>query len=182
MSRAMVLRISGLFSVALVLGMMAYGQGPQPTPLRPPAMVDLKDVSYAELGSAIRDLRGRIVVVDFWADYCIPCKHAFPHLVELQQKYGDRGVICLSVSVDVPEKRESALAFLKAQGATFPNFRLNEPVEVWEKRLTIKGLPAVFVFDRDGSRVGKFDSNEPNKSFTHTHVEFLVRELLESRP
>jgi thiol-disulfide isomerase/thioredoxin len=182
MPRACRSLIGGLFGLALVLGTMAHGQGPTPAPEHAPAAVELKDVTYAELGAVIRGLRGRIVVVDFWADYCVPCKHAFPHLVDMQRTYGAQGVICLSVSVDEPQQREAALTFLKTQKATFPNFRLNEPVAVWQERLAIKGPPAVFVFDRDGSRVGKFDSSDPNKSFTHTNVEVLVKDLLETRP
>ncbi len=182
MPRACRSLIGGLFGLALVPGTMAHGQGPTPAPEHAPASVELKDVTYAELGAVIRGLRGRIVVVDFWADYCIPCKQAFPHLVELQRTYGAQGVICLSVTVDTPQRREAALAFLKTQSATFPNCRLSDPVAVWQERLAIKGLPAVFVFDRDGGRVGKFDSSDPNKSFTHTNVEVLVKDLLGSNP
>jgi thiol-disulfide isomerase/thioredoxin len=144
--------------------------------------VELKDVTWAELGKAVRGQQGRIVVVDFWADYCVPCKKGFPHLVELQRRYADQGVVCLSVNVDEPDRREAALAFLQKQGAALPNFRLSEPSEVWLARADIKAIPAVFVFDRDGSRVGKFESSEAKMAFTHENVEGLVKDLLATRP
>ena len=61
--------------------------------------VDVKVVTYAELGQTIRSLKGKVVVVDFWGNTCIPCKKAFPHLVEMYGKYAPEGFAAVSVCV-----------------------------------------------------------------------------------
>src|SRR5215217_4067809 len=76
------------------------------------AAVDLKAVRYADLGRAIRALRGRVVVVDFWSTGCVPCMREFPHFVELNGRLGPAGAACVSVALDPPEKHARALAFL----------------------------------------------------------------------
>jgi thiol-disulfide isomerase/thioredoxin len=182
MSQPIRLVTGAFFLFALTWGALVHGQAPAPMAEKSFAMVDLKDVTWSELGAAIRAQRGHIVVVDFWADYCIPCKQGFPHLVDLQRRYAGQGVVCVTVSLDQTPRREAALAFLKAQNAALPNYRLSEPSENWEARLGVSGIPAVFVFDRDGSRVGKFDSSDAKLAFTHDNVEALVKDLLANKP
>lgn len=155
-------------------------EGPTPANAEPAgAEVQLKLVKYEELAAAIKALRGKVVVVDIWADYCLPCKKAFPHLVEMHRKYAGQGLVCVSVSVDEPEKRAKALAFLQKQGATFANYLLTEEVEVWQQRWKVKAPPIVFVFSRDGRRAAKFDHDDPDKNFTYDEVENLVKQLLQ---
>jgi hypothetical protein len=100
----------------------------------------------------------------------------------MHRKYGSQGVVCLSVSVDQPTMRDKALGFLKEQQADFPNYWLNEEAPVWQERFNINGPPAVFVFDRDGRRAGKFDTSDPDKPYTYADVEALVKELLKAKP
>ena len=96
----------------------------------------------------------------------------------MQRRYSRDGVVCLSVSVDEPARRPAALAFLKTQGATFANYLLNEDPSVWQEKFDVNGPPAVFVFGRDGKQAGKFDHNDPDRSYTYDDVESLVRQLL----
>jgi|SRR5579884_1661962 len=100
----------------------------------------------------------------------------------MHRKYAAQGVVCMSVSVDEAKLLEGARGFLKEQGATFPNYWLNEKPADWGERLNINGPPAVFVFDRDGRRAGKFDNLDPDKPYTHKDVEALVQELLRASP
>jgi hypothetical protein len=88
----------------------------------------------------------------------------------------------VSVSVDPLEKQEAAKDFLKAQHAAFPNYLLAEKADVWQTKWDINGPPAVLVFNRKNQRVAKFDSNDPDKSYTHADVEKVVRQLLEETP
>src|ERR1051326_8601421 len=111
-----------------------------PAPAGPPATVAVNVVKYDGLSALIKQQRGKVVVVDFWADYCVPCKREFPHLVELQQKYGGDGLVAVSVALDPsdkPESRERVLKFLEARQATFTNLFLDEPADVWQERLKI---------------------------------------------
>ncbi len=119
-----------------------------------PPEVRVSVVKYAGLGEEVRRHRGKVVLVDFWSDTCVPCKKRFPHLVEMSDRYRDRGLVVISVNVDPnPQQKEvqdKALKFLQAQKAAFTNLMLDEPAAEWSKKLGIESLPAVFVFDREG--------------------------------
>ena len=86
----------------------------------------------------------------------------------------------MSVTVDKAEQAAAALKFLERQKATFANYRLTDPEEVWQKAWKINGPPAVFVFDRNGKRAARFDGEDDKKPFTYetAEVEALVRKLL----
>jgi thiol-disulfide isomerase/thioredoxin len=140
--------------------------------------VALKTVKWPELDKAIASHRGKVVVMDVWADFCIPCKREFHHLVELHQKHAKDGLDCLSLTVDDKDDAEKSLAFLKKQKATFGNYLVDEPIEVWTKRLAISGPPAVLVYDRSGKKVKTFTSEDP---FTYADVEKLVVPLLKQK-
>jgi thiol-disulfide isomerase/thioredoxin len=160
--------------------------------LAPPAAADpppagagdvkLQVVKYDRLVEEVRAARGKVVVVDAWATYCLPCKKEFPNLVRLHQELAREGLVCMSVSVDKREKEAAALKFLQAQGATFANFLLDEDPAVWQAKWNLQGVPAVFVFDRRGRRAAKFNADDPDHPFTYADVEKLVRQLLSSPP
>lgn len=143
-----------------------------------PAEVTLAVVKYGQLAEAVQARRGSVVVVDAWGTFCPPCRREFPNLVRLHERYAKDGLVCMSVSVDPVDRREAALEFLKVQRATFPNFLLDEPGEVWQQRWHTDSVPVVFVFDREGRRAAKFDDHDPNKPLHYADVETLVRELL----
>jgi thiol-disulfide isomerase/thioredoxin len=153
------------------------------TPADPPApAVELKVVDYSELCREVRALKGKVVVVDVWGEFCLPCKKAFPDLVKMHQRFAKDGLVCVSVSVDPTEKKEAAKEFLKSQSAAFPNYLLAEKPAVWQDKWDINGPPALLVFNRKNQRVAKFDSNDPDKTYTHEDVEKVVRQLLDETP
>jgi thiol-disulfide isomerase/thioredoxin len=113
----------------------------------------LKAVKYAGLKEVITKNRGKVVLVDFWADFCVPCKEGLPRVVAMHKKYSKEGFVVVSVSldpIDNPASRESALRFLKKVNAEFTNLYLEEPAELWQKRLGFPGPPCYFVFSRQG--------------------------------
>lgn len=143
------------------------------------SQVELKVVKYPQLLEAINANKGKVVVLDVWGVFCLPCKKEFPHLVQLHERYAKDGLVCMSVSVDDVEQKADALKFLKSQNATFPNFLLDEDAEVWQSKFDMKGPPAVFIFNRAGERVGNFTNDDPDKQFTYNDVEKLAKRLLE---
>jgi thiol-disulfide isomerase/thioredoxin len=132
----------------------------------------IKRQQYLEI---IKVQRGKVVVVDVWANFCPPCKAEFPHFVEMARRYAGRGVVFLSVSVDDAEDHAAALKFLKSRGATFPNYLLDEPPAEWQHLFNIPGPPAAFVYDTNGNLAGRFDHKN---QCTHKDVEALVQKLI----
>jgi hypothetical protein len=96
----------------------------------------------------------------------------------MHHKYAKDGLVCISVSVDEAENGQKTLAFLNKQGATFTNYLVDEPTEVWQKRLDVGFPPSVIVIDRDGKRVKRFTADE---TFTYEDVEKVVAPLLKQK-
>ena len=92
------------------------------------------------------DLKGKVVLIDFWASWCPPCKKSFPALNELHQRYGTNGLVIIAVNVD--EKRADMEAFLKKIPATFTVVRDAEQKLV--ETVGVEGLPTSFLLDATG--------------------------------
>lgn len=143
----------------------------------PAPKVSVEKIKYADLGKLIRGLKGKVVLVDFWAEYCLPCKKEFPHLVELHQKYGKDGLVAISVSVDDPEDLEirgRILKFLEGRKADFQNFVLDEKPELWQEKLGIDGPPCLYLFDKSNRFVKKMIADQVD----FTVLEKTIRESL----
>jgi thiol-disulfide isomerase/thioredoxin len=104
----------------------------------------------------LASLKGRPVVLNFWATWCEPCKAEMPALQRAQERHRDSGLMVLGV--DFQERDEEITAFLSQIGVTFPSLvdRTGEVARQW--RAT--GLPTTFLIDRQGIirdvRVGPF--------------------------
>ena len=140
--------------------------------------VALKVVKYDGLKEEVVRQRGKVVVVDFWQDTCLPCKRNMPGLLKLARDYAAKGLAVVTVSVDDlqadPEVKDRLLKFLKKQNAVVPNLLLDEPRSVWEPKLRFRTVPTVFVFDRKGQWVQFTDDVDPEK--VHEMVLSLLNE------
>ena len=96
-------------------------------------------------GNLPETLKGKILVVDFWASWCLPCAESFPIMDELQKKYGERVVF---IGVNVDQKAAKMQAFLKKHPVSFTVVRdANQKlVEVVEP----EAMPTSFIIDVDG--------------------------------
>ena len=93
-----------------------------------------------------RDLRGRVVVVEFWASWCPFCKRQNPLLQQLHAAHGNRGLQILALSID--KEPAKARAYMAEHGYTFPAAMADPAVaRQFEPR---KGLPELYVVDADG--------------------------------
>ena len=138
--------------------------------------VEVRDIPYTGLTQRIKDLRGQVIVVDFWADYCLPCKREFPNLVELHRKYSSAGFSAISVSLDDPhdsEARERVRSFLVKQQAAFANYILDEKPDLWQQKLKIQGPPCVFVFGRKGELRKRYDDGVDYKDVEAVVIDAL---------
>ena len=92
---------------------------------------------------------GKVVVVDFWASWCVPCRRSFPWMNEMQRKYADDGLVILAVNVD--RKAEHAAAFLEKYPASFEI--VYDPKAALAKEYKIEVMPSSFIIGRDGELV-----------------------------
>ncbi len=93
----------------------------------------------------LADLKGKVVLVNFWATWCPPCRKEMPDLEALYQQYKDKGLIVLAVSDEDPAKIES---FIKEKHYTFPV--LIDAGRKVNELLHIEGIPKTFIYNRQG--------------------------------
>jgi peroxiredoxin len=104
-------------------------------------------------GSAMRlsELRGKVVIVEFWATWCPPCKEAIPELNKVSEKFRDRSVQLLGISVDKGGDAPSRVsAFVKEHAVVYPVMVDNGSVNV---AYGVSGIPVMFIIDKEGKVV-----------------------------
>lgn len=97
-------------------------------------------------GFDLSHYRGKVVVVDFWASWCEPCRQSFPWLNEMQARYADRGLVVVGINVD--RTPADAARFLRDVPARFSI--IYDPAGTIAERYDIPGMPSSFVFGPDG--------------------------------
>lgn len=105
----------------------------------------------------LKDLRGKVVYVDFWASWCAPCKKSFPWLNTMQEKYADKGLTIIGINVD----KDPGLAekFLEKTPANFT--MAFDPEGELASKYKLIGMPSSYLIDRNGK-------------IQYTHVGFRV--------
>lgn len=98
----------------------------------------------------LASLRGKVVLVDFWASWCEPCRQSFPWLNAMQAKYADRGLVVIGVNVD--RDRTDADRFLHDVPAEFRI--VYDPTGVLASRYDLPGMPVSYVIGPQGDIVG----------------------------
>lgn len=109
---------------------------------------------------SLADFRGKVVVLNFWATWCPPCKREIPDFIELQTAYGLRGVQIVGIALDEPEKvREFALE----NGMNYPVLLGSDDISM--KYGGIEGIPTTFIIDKSGKIVNKFEGFRSRQLF-----------------
>jgi thiol-disulfide isomerase/thioredoxin len=150
-----------------------------------PAEVTVHEVRGDALAEAIAKHKDKVVVVDLWATWCETCVKKFPHFVSMQKKYGDKGLVCVSVCMEKLTEntysKDKVLAFLKKKEAALPNYIVLEP-EKDEAALAKKLgegyrlIPLMVIFDKAGRKVWASDDDGP--ALTDAQLEKKIEELL----
>ena len=100
----------------------------------------------------LSDLKGQVVLLDFWASWCGPCRRANPHVVEVYNKYKDKGFTVFSVSLDRPGQKERWVAAIEKDQLTWP-YHVSD-LKFWSsapaKTYGVRGIPATFLIDQNG--------------------------------
>ncbi len=126
-------------------------------PLAAQKLAPIDEAGYRRLIAANK---GSVLVVDFWATWCAPCRAEMPQLARLATKYRTRGVKLVTISADEPEAEAAAAEFLRKTGVPGPAYIkraaddekfINSVDPKWSG-----ALPALFVYDRRGRMIESF--------------------------
>lgn len=107
--------------------------------------------SPATPGLDLSRYRGRVVVVDFWASWCAPCRRSIPWLNEMRARYGDRGLVVIGVNVD--KDAVDAVRFMRDVPIEFEV--VYDPEGVLAQQFAVEGMPSSYVYSRDGELVAR---------------------------
>lgn len=115
--------------------------------------------SFAQAHLDLKELRGHVVYVDFWASWCTPCRQSFPWMKALASAYEGQGLSV--VAIDLDHDRQDAQRFLRAFQ---PNFAvIFDPAGTLAQRFNVVGMPTSVLIDRAGK-------------IRYQHVGFLLKQ------
>jgi thiol-disulfide isomerase/thioredoxin len=121
--------------------------------------------------ATLADYEGKVLVLDFYATWCVPCRESIPRLITLQKKYGSEGLQIVGLNVGGPDVRIKVAEFAKELGILFslgfPNKSLTDLFLSNDQT-----IPQTFVFDRQGQLVKRFIGYEKS---TGTQLEQLIQ-------
>ena len=136
-----------LAAVAIAAGVYSArfrSVGPSSQKHRPAPDFTLPRIDGGQL--QLSSYRGKVVLLDFWATWCVPCREETPHFVEMQEKYKDRGLQIIGISMD--DSPDPVRTFHE-------QFHINYPIvmgspEIGSAYGGVLGLPIAFLIDRNG--------------------------------
>jgi len=133
-------------------------------------LTDLRDRPVS-----LRDYRGKLVLLDFWATWCYACRMSIPELIDLQKRYKEKGLRVLSISLDSPNyvSNEELLKFKEIMGINYKILRANMKVidDYFGDEKPV--IPTMFIIDRDGRIRAKI------VGFNPVALRQIIRRLLE---
>jgi thiol-disulfide isomerase/thioredoxin len=154
---------------------------PKRAPLGQSATVSVRVADADEYRATLEKLRGKVVLVDFWATWCPTCVEQFPHTVEMHRKYAERGLAVVSVSLDEPEAEPQVRTALSYFNANFDNLlsAYGGGVKAMEAFGLSGAIPSYRVYDRAGAvhRDFTIDPQAPRQA-TPADIEAAIVELL----
>ena len=160
-------RRSCLSGLAALFGVALDSQAASP-------LIPLDEAAF---GRMVAEHRGKVLLVDFWATWCAPCREELPKLLTLSANYQGKGFDFVTISCDEPEQAMQAATFIDRQGAPAPRYiRKAKDDDKFINSIDPKwsgALPALFVFDRGGHQAESFIGETDFKQ-----LDAVIRKLL----
>lgn len=142
-----------------------------------PSSIQVEPINEKGIKKILSKNKGNIVVINFWATWCEPCREEFPELVKLYENYRGRGIQLVLLSMDDRDQIEQVKEFLKRNNVNFVSYirsdRNFEDLVNAIDREWVGAIPATFVFNRQGKRVDTMVGKQNYEAF-----EKAVRPLL----
>ena len=164
MFRTQTIRI--VLLVVLICGLAGCNSNDPPPKIRvpgPPLGGSLNMLGWTGDGgkrSVFSDYRGKVLVLDFYATWCVPCRDSIPHLVELQKKYETAGLQVIGLNVGGPDDPPKVPDFAKEFGIQYPLAMPDDDLVMFLMGDN-NGIPQTFVFDRGGKLVERLTGFGP---------------------
>lgn len=126
----------------------------------------LKDLEGNEV--KLSDYRGKVVILDFWATWCPPCRKGIPDFVEMQEQYGDDGFVIIGINLDQGEAKE----VVPMVSDFAKNYKINYPIVIHDQEIIsayggIRSIPTTFVLDKEGKVRQGVQGYRPKSFFTN---------------
>jgi thiol-disulfide isomerase/thioredoxin len=114
----------------------------------------------------LSELKGKVVLVDFWATWCPPCREQAPRLAALRTKYQSRGLEIVGLNLDPPNDKALVMKFIRDAGINYPvgqggRLFADAFLSGTEDETGEAPIPQLFVFGRDGRLLEHFVGNRP---------------------
>jgi thiol-disulfide isomerase/thioredoxin len=120
-------------------------------------------------------LKGKVVLVDFWATWCAPCRKAMPELQALHDKYAKRGFTVLGVAIDEGNPVPKIKKFVTSKKITYPIAIDSEEDPTWG-RFRVKAVPAAFLIDQEGRIVAQWTGVSADSREVEEKLAALLQE------
>jgi thiol-disulfide isomerase/thioredoxin len=147
-----------LLTVSAVVCMPhSYGEGTSNRKIQVSSATLLQPIDEIKLRDTLKKNKGNVVVINFWATWCEPCREEFPQLVRLYENYRHKGMRLIFLSIERQDQRREVISFLKENKVNFVTYiRSEEDFEPLVNGIDpdwIGTLPATFVINRQGKKV-----------------------------
>lgn len=123
---------------------------------------------------SLKQFRGKVVYLDFWASWCVPCRKSFPWMNTMQAKYKSKGLVVLGINLD--ESKQAAKAFLKQVPGKFT--MAYDPEGDTPGKYHVEVMPTSYLIDRSGNIVY---SHRGFKKSQSAEMESRISELLRKK-
>jgi thiol-disulfide isomerase/thioredoxin len=152
--------------IALICGLAGCNSNDPPPKVvvpGPPLSGSLNTLGWTDDSgnrSVFSEFRGKVLVLDFYATWCVPCRDSIPHLVGLQKKHEAQGLQVIGLNVGGPDDPAEVPAFAKEFGIQYP-LAIPDDDLVMFLMGDNNGIPQTFVFDRQGQLVERLTGFGP---------------------
>ena len=157
--------LCGIFLVVVTLGGSTSAQTPVAAcdAKGKPARMNFtfKDINSRKV--SLSDFKGKVIILDFWATWCVPCKAEIPGFIELQRKHGDRGLQIIGLSVD--DSLPTAKKYADEMKMNYPVLLAEGKEDILMAYDPIPSIPVSVVIGRDGKICSRHVGIAPMDAF-----------------
>lgn len=111
----------------------------------------VKEIKLAELHTLLEKNKGKVVILDLWATWCLPCRKEIPGLISLYKKYKDRGLEIIGIAFD-KNGLKVVPPFVKKMGINYPVYLGGDDIG---PAYNLEAYPTTIIYDKDGSVVNQ---------------------------